>query len=208
MALDGGMHMTVKVIGAGFGRTGTDSLREALTILGLGPCHHMFEVNAHERQRALCRALVLGAAPDWDQLLEGYTACVDWPSAYYWRELMAAFPDAKIILTYRSPESWWESFEKTILDYIQTKAAPDSLVNTLIARKVFGGRPGDRAHAIEVYEANTRDVIASVPSDRLLVHNVGDGWERLCPFLGVTEPAEAYPNRNSAAAIRERYKAN
>lgn len=183
-------------------------MREALTIVGLGPCHHMFEVNAHERQRTLWRALALGATPDWSELLEGYVSCVDWPSAHYWRELMVAFPAAKVILTYRSPESWWESFEKTILSYIQTQAAPDSLVTTLVANTVFGGRASDRAHAIEVYEANVRDVKATVPADRLLVHNVGEGWERLCPFLGVATPEVSYPNRNSAEAIRATFKIN
>ena len=89
-------------------------MREALTILGFGPCHHMFEVNANAEQRQLWRALALGAAPNWDQLLADYSSCVDWPSAFYWRELMAHFPQAKVVLTYRSPDLWWESFEKTI----------------------------------------------------------------------------------------------
>jgi hypothetical protein len=114
----GNAKMSIQVIGAGFGRTGTDSMREALAILGFGPCHHMVEVNANDEQRRLWRALAQGAAPNWDRLLAGYSSCIDWPSAFYWRELMTHFPQAKVILTYRSPESWWESFEKTILAYI------------------------------------------------------------------------------------------
>ena len=117
--------MTIKVIGAGFGRTGTDSMREALTILGFGPCHHMFEVNADPEQRRLWRGLAKGAAPDWSQLLAGYVSCVDWPSAFYWRELTEAFPDARVVLTDRSPESWWESFEKTILVGIDRTTEPE-----------------------------------------------------------------------------------
>src|SRR5262245_29447552 len=102
--------MTIEVIGEGFGRTGTDLLREALNLLGLGPCHHMREVNAHEEQKRSWRALAQGAAPDWPRLLAGYRSCVDWPSAHYWRELMAFYPQAKLVLTYRTPESWWRSF--------------------------------------------------------------------------------------------------
>ena len=104
--------MTIKVIGAGFGRTGTDSMREALTILGFGPCHHMSEIMANDEQKRLWRALAQGAAPDWNQLLAGYTSCVDWPSAHYWRDLVEFFPEARVILTWRSAESWWASFEQ------------------------------------------------------------------------------------------------
>lgn len=189
--------MTLKVIGAGFGRTGTDSMREALNMLGLGPCHHMFEVNAHDDQKRMWRALAQGGAPDWDRMFAGYNACVDWPSAHYWSELGAHYPDAKIILTYRTAESWWASFEQTILRGIQRSVEPESLGLALIRDKVFGGRPEDRAHAIAIYEENVRAVKAVVPAERLLVHNLGDGWEPLCAFLRVPVPAEPYPSRNT-----------
>jgi hypothetical protein len=197
--------MSVKAIGAGFGRTGTDSLREALTILGFGPCHHMFEVNAHEEQRRLWRALAQGAAPDWDRLLAGYNACVDWPSAFYWRELMAHFPDAKVISTYRSSQSWWDSFEKTLLAFHNQNVDPESLGATLIARQVFGGRTIDRSHAIACYETNVKSVKEAVPADRLLVHNLGEGWDSLCAHLGVPIPTKPYPNRNSAAELKAKF---
>ncbi|WP_263489056.1 sulfotransferase family protein [Mesorhizobium sp. ES1-3] len=105
-----GVEMSIKVIGTGFGRTGTDSMREALAILGFGPCHHMHEVIGNEEQKRMWRALAQGAAPDWNQLLSGYVSCLDWPSAYYWRELIEFYPDARVILTYRSAESWWGEF--------------------------------------------------------------------------------------------------
>jgi hypothetical protein len=91
--------MAIRVIGTGFGRTGTDSMREALTILGFGPCHHMFEVMANEDQKRLWRALAQGATPDWNQLFAGYASCIDWPSAHYWRDLIEFYPDARVILT-------------------------------------------------------------------------------------------------------------
>jgi hypothetical protein len=189
--------MGLKVIGAGFGRTGTDSMREALNMLGFGPCHHMLEVNASDEQKRLWRAHAAGDSPGWEALFAGYTSCVDWPSAHYWRELMAVYPDAKVVLTYRSPESWWESFEKTIVRGIAQSTDMDSLGITLVRDQVFGGRPGDRAHAIALYEANVAAVKATVPASRLLVHNLGDGWAPLCKHLGVPVPDAAYPSRNS-----------
>lgn len=191
--------MPLKVIGTGFGRTGTDSMREALDILGFGPCHHMFAVNRDETQKQRWRALAKGAAPDWEHLFEGYASCVDWPSAFYWRELIEAYPEARVLLTYRSPESWWESFEATVLRSISESKDPDSLGVALVARQVFVGRAHDRDHAIAVYKAHVDAVLATVPPERLLVHHLGDGWEPLCRHLGVPVPDQPYPNRNSRA---------
>ena len=195
--------MSLSVIGAGFGRTGTDSMREALTMLGFGPCHHMSEVMAHEEQKRLWRALAKGGAPDWDTLFAGYKSCVDWPSAHYWPELIEVYPQARVILTWRSPESWWESFQKTILPAITDSQDRESLGIALVTEQVFGGRPHDRAHAIAVYEANVEAVLNTVPAERLLVHKLGDGWGPLCNHLGVPVPDEPYPARNAAAEFRE-----
>lgn len=196
--------MPLKVIGAGFGRTGTDSMREALSILGFGPCHHMFEVISNETQKQRWRALVQGEPPDWESLFDGFASSVDWPSAYYWRELAAAYPEALVILTNRSSESWWNSFEKTLLPGIVRSTDPLSLGLALIAAKVFQGRMAEREHAISTYEANVRDVIASIPTKRLLIHNLGDGWEPLCRHLSVSVPDKPYPSQNSAGDFNAR----
>lgn len=195
--------MSLKVIGTGFGRTGTDSMRTALNILGFGPTHHMFEILEHPKQRDMWRALAQGAAPDWEALFEGYNSCIDWPSAYYWRELIHVYPDAKVLLTWRTPESWWTSFENTILLKVRETEDPGSLGRKLIAEMTFGGRIGDRDHAIATYEANVAEVMATVPADRLLVHKLGDGWGPLCAHLGVPVPAEDYPNRNTKSNFAE-----
>ncbi|RWL40284.1 MAG: sulfotransferase family protein [Mesorhizobium sp.] len=194
--------MSLRVIGTGFGRTGTDSMREALTMLGFGPCHHMWEVMAHAKQKRLWRALARGEAPDWAQLFAGYKSCVDWPSAFYWRELIKAYPQARVILTWRSPESWWGSFEKTLLPAIAGSTDQESLGIALVANQVFGGRPHDRAHAIAVYRDNVEAVLNTVPAERLLVHKLGDGWAPLCSHLGVPVPDEPYPARNSSQEFR------
>jgi hypothetical protein len=194
--------MSLTVIGTGFGRTGTDSMREALTMLGFGPCHHMYEVMEHAQQKRLWRGLAKGERPDWDQLFAGYKSCVDWPSAYYWRDLIQAYPKARVILTWRSPESWWESFQNTILPAIADSKDQDSLGVALVAKQVFGGRPQDRAHAIRVYEANVQAVLNTVPAERLLIHKLGDGWGPLCAHLGVPVPDEPYPARNTTQEFR------
>ncbi len=199
--------MTLKIIGTGFGRTGTNSMRNALNVLGVGPTHHMLELGAGSPLRQPWRDMVNGAPPDWDALFAGYNACVDWPSAHYWRELVVAYPGAKVLLTMRSPESWWTSFEATILKYIQSGDEPEGLAQRLIARQVFDGRPDDREHAIAVYNRNVADVIATVDPDRLLIHNLGDGWEPLCDWLGLPVPDVAYPSGNTSTDFVERLSA-
>lgn len=195
--------MALKVIGTGFGRTGTDSMREALNILGLGPCHHMFEVMGSDVQTQRWRALAKGGAPDWESLFEGYASCVDWPSSYYWRELMEVYPQARVVHTDRSAESWWSSVENSFLSLLQTPSGGESLGEVLIVGRVFGGRV-ERDHAIAVYEAHRREVLACVPPERLLVHQLGDGWHPLCRHLGVAIPDQPYPARNSAEEFRRR----
>lgn len=198
--------MTLEVIGTGFGRTGTDSMREALNMLGFGACHHMFEVTDNPVMKARWRAFMDSDTPDWSALFEGYRSCVDWPSAHYWRELVAHYPQARVILTWRDPESWWTSYEATILRFVQTTQDRAS-VAVRIVEKAFGDHAGDRAQMIAAYEARVAAVIATVPKDRLLVHCLGDGWEPLCAHLGVPVPAEPYPSRNTTAELQQRVNA-
>lgn len=188
--------MALSVIGAGFGRTGTESMRQALEILGFGPCHHMSEVLSSPAQLALWRAAARGELPDWDEAFAGYRASVDWPSTYFWRELGAHYPEARILLTVRSAESWYDSIDRTIFEVLRSSTDRDSIGLRLIGEKVFGGR-FDRAHAIAVYEKNTADVQAAFPPGRLLTCHLGDGWEPLCRFLGKRVPDRPYPRSNS-----------
>lgn len=191
--------MPLCVIGAGFGRTGTESMKLALEMLGLGPCHHMKEVLADPEQIALWRKAARGEPPDWEAAFAGYNAAVDWPAAFFWRELADYYPDAKILLTVRGAESWHASMEKTIFKTLKVGADPASVGVKLIAERVFGGRPDDPAHAMAIYQRNTAEVQAAFPPERLLTHNLGDGWEPLCRLLGQPVPDAPYPHSNSAA---------
>ncbi|MEM7259584.1 MAG: sulfotransferase family protein [Pseudomonadota bacterium] len=189
--------MTLQVIGTGFGRTGTDSMRKALNRLGAGPTHHMLELHHDNPVRSLWLDLINGGNPEWEDLFNGYHACVDWPSAFYWPILINRYPDAKVLLTLRSADSWWTSFRATILRYILSNADPQGFAQLLIADQVFSGRPDDRAHAIAVYKRNVDNVVATVPSDRLLIHRLGDGWAPLCQWLERPMPDGPYPSGNT-----------
>ncbi len=207
--------MSLKVIGAGFGRTGTLSLKLALEELGLGPCYHMVEVNAHPEHDALWLALARGEASDWRPMLQGYASTVDWPTTYIWKELAAANPDAKIILTLRDPQAWYASAAATIFARMiefetlraealrSNPAAVDEarrrhmeMINTLIVENTFGGSL-DKNNAIAVFNARNEEVRRSVPREKLLVYESSDGWEPLCDFLGVAVPATPYPKVNT-----------
>lgn len=211
--------MTLKVIGAGFGRTGTLSLKSALEELGLGPCYHMVETHEHPEHDAMWLALAKGEATDWRSMLKGYASTVDWPTTYFWKDLAAANPDAKIILTLRDPEAWYRSAAATIfarmLEFEALRSDPAAavdearrrhmeMVNTIVIEKTFGGSL-DKHHAIQVFNAHNEDVRRSVPSERLLVYEPGEGWEPLCEFLGLPVPATPYPKVNTTGDFVSRF---
>ncbi len=137
-------------------------------------------------------------------LFAGYHACIDWPSAFYWRSLVADYPDAKVLLTMRSAESWWNSFEATILKQIQSDDEPNGFGKLLVAEQVFEGRPDDREHAIAIYNRNVEEVIATVDPERLLIHNLGDGWEPPCRWLDLPVPEIDYPSGNTTQDFAQR----
>ena len=202
--------MTVRVIGAGFGRTGTLSLKVALEKLGFGPCYHMVEVRRRADDVHVWTRAHNGELIDWNAFLEGWGATVDWPSCNLWREQLAAFPDAKVILSKREPALWYASVMNTI--YPSSQAAMRSedsesrafgiWGNEIIWQRVFDGRMDDEAHVISVLAAYEAAVRSAVPSDRLLEFSPGEGWEPLCAFLGVDVPDEPYPRTNATSEFR------
>jgi len=212
--------MSLGVIGGGFGRTGTLSLKFALEQLGFGPCYHMIETHEHPAHDALWLALAQDERSGWRTILEGYQAAVDWPAVFIWKTLIAAFPDAKVILTLRDPERWYESARQTIFARMQEFAAALAgseaesidparrahmrMVNTIVVDKTFGGDLS-RDHAIRVFNAHNEEVRRTVPPERLLVVEPGQGWEPLCAFLNVPMPESPYPAANSTADFTARF---
>lgn len=196
--------MTLQVIGAGFGRTGTDSLRHALNMLGLGTCHHMHEVIPSEVQAERWLRKVRGEDIGWDTLFEGFGSAVDWPSAYYWRDMMDVYPDAKVVLTHRDPESWWQSYSKTILPSVQGLPA-DAMPSILLNTHVFPEGPAEKDYVLDVYKANIARFRAEVPKDRRIEVELGSGWGALCAGLGVDQPSDPYPSGNTTQEFRDRF---
>ena len=194
--------MALEVIGAGFGRTGTDSMREALTMLGFGPCHHMREVMANPDLLRFWRAAADRKTHDWEEAVGGFRSTVDWPAAYFWRELARDYPNAKILLTVRNPESWYASAAKTIFPLIRASTDLDSFGVKVIAGRIFSDRLEDRDHCIAVFERHSAEVRAAFGPDRLLVYTVGDGWAPLCRFLSEPVPDVAFPHSNTTDEFR------
>lgn len=190
--------MTLRVVGAGLGRTGTTSLKVALTQLLGGPCHHMTELFAHPEQIPLWDAAANGRMPDWRALFRDYRAAVDWPSAAYWPEISAAFPDAVILLSTRDPESWWKSASDTIFQAIPNAPHPGwrDMVLTMM-RSRFTDRLDDKAACLAAYERWYADARARIPKDRLLEWTAKDGWGPICERLGLPVPAEPFPRVNT-----------
>lgn len=207
--------MALKVLGAGFGRTGTLSLKYALEELGFGPCHHMMEVMRDPKQNEWFYRIAQGDRVEWGEVFADYSSAVDWPSASYYAELMEVFPDAKVILSVRDPDSWYKSVKDTIFNVVPNiphwvqAIFPRSkkiaiLIEEIVWQGVFNGRFNDRQYAINVYEKNTEAVMASVPSDRLLIHSAKEGWEPICKFLEVPVPETEYPWVNDSKSQRRR----
>lgn len=205
--------MGLDIIGAGFGRTGTQSLKQALEVLDLGPCHHMYEVRSSPRQLALWQAISDGASADWDQVFDGFAAQVDWPAAAYWREIAAHFPTARVILTLRDPEAWYESMLQTIVPASTIGASHDpdangragsEIIRKIVLEGIFEGRIADRAFALERFARHRKDVIEAIPPERLLLLDVRDGWVPLCAFLNRPVPDMPFPSSNSVPEFRAR----
>ena len=209
--------MPLKIIGAGFGRTGTMSTYTALNELGF-PCYHMLEVM---KKNHLDFWLKVAKAPpgsqhNWEEVFADYTAALDNPACCVWRELMVAYPDAKVILTLhpKGAETWYQSTVETI--YATSQIWPFKLLEFFIpplrkmghmARSLIWGRfhqgtMNDRAAAIAHYHKHVAEVKAAVPPDRLLIFTADQGWEPLCRFLGVAVPDRKFPNINDRATMR------
>ena len=203
--------MTLAVIGAGLGRTGTMSLKLALERLGFGPCYHMKEVFEQlDEHVPIWTQAASGRGVDWNVLFEKFEAAVDHPAAAFYGELADHYPGAKVILTVRDPILWLRSFRETIRRPL-TEPLPDHLTDwglmcdKVILDRVFGGSVAEEAHMIACYARHNEEVKRTIPPERLLVFEVAQGWEPLCRFLGVSAPDEPFPKTNTTDEFRGRF---
>ncbi|MFV2103460.1 sulfotransferase family protein [Micromonospora sp. LOL_024] len=214
----------MEVIGVGFGRTGTASLKQALDILGCGPTYHTREILKDPGRLADWRLAVAGEPVDWDGIFAGYRSTVDWPGTAFWRELADRYPEAKIILTVRDPVQWHRSCMRTIFMAYRKGRMSRAMVAVMqiplrlvdrrleafnpvfdgVFRRHFGDGPiHDEKYAVEVFEKHVRDVTEAVPAERLLVYHPTEGWPTLCKFLGVGVPIVAFPHDNDQQVFQQ-----
>ena len=216
----------MRVVGAGFGRTGTTSLKAALEVLGFGPSYTLSEVFRNPRHVRFWESASApaGEEVDWEGFFAGYGVAVDWPACSFYEELMETFPEAPVILTVRDPAEWYESMRSTIYElrtlttgplpvraafafaglFVPGVAGTVRLADRIVWENTFDGRFEDRDHAMEVFERHNEAVRRRVPPERLLVFDVREGWEPLCNFLGVEAPDGPFPRLNEAREMRRR----
>ena len=214
------------VIGAGLPRTGTMSTMTALEQILGGPCYHMKSVLDQKDRAVFWRGLQTGEVPTTSESFrnhfskDGFVAGVDFPPANYYKELMDAYPNAKVLLTVREPERWYLSVKNTIYNfvYVFPRTWPYSWYNTLTNGKALTDmvnginpkllesvRDGEEA-AVQFYNEWVEEVKKSVPPERLLVFSVKEGWEPLCAFLGLPVPGTPFPNVNDTAVMLARIR--
>lgn len=203
---DGGERTSLRVVGAGLGRTGTHSLKVALEQLLGGPCYHMIEVFEHPEHVDVWRRAADGEEVDWATFPEGYVACVDWPGGSFWREMADGNPDAVILLSTRaSSEAWWKSASETIFEVMGSgqEMPPDwAAMVDAVFRTRFTIDVADKTAAIAAYERHNADVRATADPARLVEWQPGDGWEPICAALGVPVPEAPFPHLNTKDDFR------
>ena len=203
--------MALRIVGAGLGRTGTNSLKVALETLLGGRCYHMYEAAQRDADTPVWERAVRGEPVDWPGFLHDFTASVDWPACSFWREIRAANPGALVLLSSRdSPEEWWESMRRTIIPRLHLEDGEDpatarrrAMMRKLMSER-FSPRWTQREAAIEAYEGHGAEVRARVPATELIDWRPRDGWGPICSALGVPVPDEPFPHVNSAAEFQAR----
>jgi hypothetical protein len=200
-----GAFVGLKVIGAGLGRTGTHSLQLALQELLGGRCYHMIEIMADPDVKVQQWMDAMDGNADWDAIMDGYVASVDWPAAAFWRELADVYPDAAVLLSTRaSTDAWFTSFNSTILQ-VMLRDAPNGdspmPVRMMDERFTPDWRNPDACKA--AYEKHNAEVRSTIPAERLIEWRPGDGWEPICVRLGVQVPSEPFPHVNTTDDFRE-----
>jgi hypothetical protein len=212
----------VELIGAGLPRTGTLTQKEALELLGIGPCYHWIDILADLDVQVPLWGGALDGRVQPASILDGYRSTVDWPGGYFYRDLLDSFPDAKVLLSVRDPERWEASFRETIvqmcygeslirlLSSARARIDPRWRAYLALVDRMFWSAEGSfpdghsRRALLDQFLAHNEEVKRIVPPKRLLVWDVTQGWEPLCDFLGVDVPAQPLPHANDRATFVDR----
>jgi len=181
------------------GRTGTASLKVALEALQPGRCYHMSEILQNPDKTSDWVNAADGMA-DWDKIFNGYTATVDNPGCNYWKQLADHYPQAKVILTVRDADKWFDSTNETIHSVEFANFIKNSPFGEMVQKTVWdtmGNRMQDRDHMINFFENRNAAIIDTIAADRLLVYRIAEGWQPLCEFLDIPVPDIKFPCINS-----------
>ncbi|KAJ7485540.1 hypothetical protein FB451DRAFT_1230196 [Mycena latifolia] len=220
----------MQVLGLGLSRTGTASLKIALETLGYVETNHGRMVgNASPAVQDMwieaIKAKYYGKGTpygraEWDRLLGEYPAVTDWPHTLFAEDLIAAYPEAKVVLTTRNVDSWWKSFEATIVEGVKLTylGRLQEWFDPVYGKKqylwrlsipaVLGTGAGvehmteDSAKARFI--AYCEEIRRLVPKDRLLEFNVKEGWVPLAGFLGKEVPVTPFPRVNDTEQFQKR----
>ena len=212
------MSLNLKVIGAGLGRTGTTSLKYALSMLLGGRCFHFLEFKTHPElmtqwlkfttEKQVANLSEPELISQWENLLPGYIACVDEPSSWYWKQLWTTFPDALVILSIRDSQSWWESVESVTLQIQEEKRHPQLLTTERreYLKFLFSMYPGLnekvlREDSVSAFEEHNQNILDFANQNeafkrRLVIWHLNDGWQPICSALNLPVPDVPFPHLN------------
>jgi hypothetical protein len=218
--------MSIKIIGAGFPRTGTTTLKKALETLGYKDTYHFKDLIANPKKLKYWKELENNGATNFEELFQGFKATVDFPGYPYYKILLKKYPDAKVILTKRDFESWYESTLKTVW-----KAGPQTVLEKIVLltkmlfnahlrdtfmcikfmrktylKKQFNNNFSSKENAKEVFYKHIEEVKKHVPENKLLIYEVSEGWQPLCHFLELPVPKEDFPHLNKKENFHEMVK--
>ncbi len=208
--------MALQVIGTGQARTGTTSLKTALELLGFGKCYHMIELMNHPDQLIYFEKAERGEEVNWEELFQGYHSACDMPVIRYYKQLIEKYPEAKVIHTTRDPEAWFKSMTQTIFWAINP--SPVRIISLMIripfsstlrkrlrilkyngrmVNEFFGHDMKNKESVISSFNEYNKQVLNTIPKDKLLIYDVKSGWDPLCHFLNVPVPAIPFPKVNT-----------
>ncbi|MEZ4796833.1 MAG: sulfotransferase [Flavobacteriaceae bacterium] len=218
--------MSIKVIGAGFPRTGTTTLKKALETLGYKDTYHFKDLIANPKKLKYWKDLEEKGDTNFEALFDGFQATVDFPGYPYYKILLKKYPDAKVILTKRDVDKWYESTLKTVW-----KAGPQTVLAKIVLltkmlfntslrhtfkcikfmrstylKKQFSNNFASETHAKEVFFKHIEEVKNHVPENQLLIYDVSEGWQPLCNFLDKPIPKEDFPHLNKKENFHEMVK--
>ena len=191
-----------KVLDVGAPRTGTQSMYSAMRILGLNPLHTGLDLKIRP---ALCNYLFgNGSLDDALGIFDAFDGAMDEPVMLMYEEVMAAFPEAKFLLTISAPESWFKTYVDLITtSHIETTGYPKPAAECTAMASwgcIFDGSSTEaqKHTCLQNYERHIQRVQDMIPPQRLLVYNWSDGWTPLCHFLGLPIPEEDFPHDDFA----------